>query len=706
MNCIPFAALSTLVLFSLSAPAQTYTLQAVAGTDPPTEGPGLRIPVNPVDIVAGPDGQFFVSDQVRARIWRISADFATVASIAGTGVPLSTGDGGPAANAAVAPFGLAYDTGRRLLYFSQPAQGTVRAIDLRTGVVTTVAGNGSGRWLPGNDGKPAREVPMTPEWIAVDEAGHLYISDKPNYRIYRVDATSRAFETIAGIGLPEINPFNPQRDGKPAKTIPVWPERIAASGGTVIFCDELNMGRIDAAGIYRTHVRNWINTGEGVENGGGTIFSKPVFQGGSVLLADWLFWRVYSWSPSLTIEYKSPVDQILFDRSYSPTFRLNRPALLDTLLNFANDGTNFLTITRNAVWRAAGQQLVKVVGFGPYQRTMSVDDATFGTPYGLALRGPDELLVSESNGYLRIVNLARKEVRIPNVKQPEAELFPVVDGQVAASVLFPDRSSDFPVDSFFSFDRLFSVAVNRHGEIRFGVNGDTLIGVNARESAFDLLPIGPTLTLVTGLVALPDDTLVVADWGRNAVRHVSASGSSVRTLAGNGTEVFKPGADPTDTGLAPYDVAVATSGLIYILDRDHHRVYKLDREINKITLFAGTGEPGFSGDGADAGSAQLRFPEGIATGPGGEVFIADSGNCRIRRIGADGIIQTIAGTGEPGNSGNGGPALAGAFTPARLVVAPDGTIYFSDAVARRIRRLMPLSADGTAGPTAGVEVRR
>lgn len=664
---------------------QNYTVHAVAGGDLPVEGPGLRVPMSPIDITAGPDGSFFVSDQGRARIWQIGSDSA-VRSIAGTGVSGSSGDGGPAANAAVAPLALAYDSARRILYFSQPAFGTVRAIDTRTGVISTVAGNGSRQWLAGNEGKPAREVPMTPQWIAVDESGNLYISDLLNYRIYRVDASSRTFLTIAGTGPSEINPFNPQRDGKQARTVPVWPEYIAASNNYVLFADYLNMGRIDLrTGAYQTFVRNWRNTGEGAENGGGTLLSKPVFRGGTVLLADWLFWNVYSLDPGATIELNQPVEVIRFERENMPLHDFGRTGG-SNLVNFAADGSTLMTFTADRVLRGSGKQLTPVAGAASHLRTMRAAEASLDVPFGLALNPRGELIVAETRGYVRIVNPDREEVRIPSVKLPPWELFPAVGDQVEPIAYFVRE--DHP-DELFPLSPLLSVAVDRTGRICYSTGGGTIGFIAAGEGDFGFLRTGPTLRDVTGMAALPDDTFVVADWGMNAVRQVSASGHSVRTLAGNGTEVFVPGAAPTSTGIVPFDVAVAPSGIIYILDRDYSRVYALDREVNQIRIFAGTGEPGFSGDGGPADSARFRFPQGIAAGPAGDVFIADSGNRRIRRIGSDGIIQTIAGNGEEGSTGNGGPAVGAAMVPSRLVVAADGTVYFSDARARRIRRLVP-----------------
>src|SRR5207244_1030345 len=112
-------------------------------------------------------------------------------------------------------------------------------------------------------------------------------------------------------------------------------------------------------------------------------------------------------------------------------------------------------------------------------------------------------------------------------------------------------------------------------------------------------------------------------------------------------------------------------------------------------------------DGGQARASQLQQPAGIAVAPDGTVFIADLGNHRIRRIGPDGIITTIAGNPEkagnswkPGYSGDGGPAIkAKLYWPTSLVLAPDGSLYFSDQGNYVIRRISPT---GTISTVAGV----
>jgi DNA-binding beta-propeller fold protein YncE len=156
----------------------------------------------------------------------------------------------------------------------------------------------------------------------------------------------------------------------------------------------------------------------------------------------------------------------------------------------------------------------------------------------------------------------------------------------------------------------------------------------------------------------------------------------------------------------PYGLAVAADGAVLVAGNLDPKIYRIAPDGSApITILAGADTAGFGGDGGPAAEATLDAPLGVAVDPrDGSFLIADSGNHRVRRVRADGVIETIAGTGEPGGSGDGGPALAARLSaPFRAAVDPrDGSILVADTGNHRVRRLL---ADGTIVALAGTGER-
>ena len=140
-------------------------------------------------------------------------------------------------------------------------------------------------------------------------------------------------------------------------------------------------------------------------------------------------------------------------------------------------------------------------------------------------------------------------------------------------------------------------------------------------------------------------------------------------------------------------VAVDGAGNIYLAHWDSHSVCRIDRLTGSIRTFAGTGEPGYSGDGGLAADAQLNSPQGLAVDADGNVYIADTWNHRVRRVDADtGVITSFAGTGEARSAGDGGPASeASLLWPVAVAVGPDGSVYVAatDSYRSWVRRIDP-----------------
>lgn len=199
-------------------------------------------------------------------------------------------------------------------------------------------------------------------------------------------------------------------------------------------------------------------------------------------------------------------------------------------------------------------------------------------------------------------------------------------------------------------------------------------------------------------------------------RSVQSIPPEIRTIAGTGNTTFNG-----DGGLAinanlfnPWDVAFGRDGSVYIADAYNHRIRRVAPD-GRISTVVGTGVEGFSGDGGPATQAQIsRNATQIEVGPDGSLYIDDG--ARVRRVTPDGIIRTIAGTGVPGNSGDGGLATSATLSATTTIAAPDNSLYIADAEHHVVRYVNPegiitriagtgnAEFSGDGGPAAAAEL--
>lgn len=197
------------------------------------------------------------------------------------------------------------------------------------------------------------------------------------------------------------------------------------------------------------------------------------------------------------------------------------------------------------------------------------------------------------------------------------------------------------------------------------------------------------LNLPEGIAVDPQGNLYICDSGNNCVRKVDTSGI-ITTIAGTGAAGY--GGDngiATSAGLNyPSGIVFDTAtGNIYVADESNNRIRRIDTN-GLITTFAGTGTAGFGGDGGLATAATLSGAEGVAVDTAGNVYISDSGNSRIRKVTPNGVIHPYAGSGVPGFSGDGGPALAAQlFTPKGIATDVTGNIYIAEYFNSRVRKI-------------------
>jgi YVTN family beta-propeller protein len=199
------------------------------------------------------------------------------------------------------------------------------------------------------------------------------------------------------------------------------------------------------------------------------------------------------------------------------------------------------------------------------------------------------------------------------------------------------------------------------------------------------IPASTAMVCPQGLAFDGSGNLIEADsYGR--IRRISKTGI-VTTIAGNGT--FGPGsgdggpATSADIG-QPFYLNYDSSGNLYFASIGECRVRKVDTS-GIITTAAGTGTCGYNGDGIKATAAQLNYPHGVALDTAGNLYISDTQNHRVRKVNSSGIISTFAGTGKPGFSGDGGLATKANIGGPRAVTVHNGSLYITNAGDTRVR---------------------
>ena len=472
----------------------------------------------------------------------VRASGQSILTIVGGG----TNDGRPATLAALdEPWAVAIDKGGNV-YIADGASHRIRKIASSSGIISTIAGNGTGAF--GGDGGPATSAQMfSPRDVVVDRDGNLLILDAGNGAVRKVNLNSGIITTIAGRG-------QSSEDNIPATNASfTFLRSLAADAiGNIYSADEVSIRQITANGLIKTVVRSPAS-GIAVDSSGRTLY-------------------------------------------YSD--------------GFASIRKKDLVTGADSLFAGSG-----IPGFG----------------------GDNELATS-------------------------------------ASLSSPTR-----------------MAVDLSGNLYISDAGNKLIRrVDTRTNI--ITTFLSSIAVPVGLAFDAKNNLYVVDQSSNSVSTVSASGV-LRRVAGTGERAFLGDGNVGTAAALNYPTSIArhVSGDLYIADTLHHRIRKWSNSTGIVSTIAGTGIPGFSGDGAPATAAQLDFPQGLALDSGrNELYVADTHNIVVRKVNLiSGVITTVAGNHTAGDSGDNGAAISANFrSPSRVTLDASGiTLYVLDEGSNRVRRV-------------------
>jgi sugar lactone lactonase YvrE len=607
----------------------TYTGDGGVASNTPLQAP-FGVTVDPV-------GNQYLADTDGSRVLRVGTD-GVITTVAGSATRGSSGDGGAATNASlVGPTCVALDAAGNL-YIADMGNPRLRKVDTN-GIITTVAGGGTG----GDGGAATNAALGQPFGVALDAAGNLYISDQEANCIRKV-GTDGIITTVAGVGRGYSG------DGGPATNASLsYPQGINIDVSGNLYIADLNNKRIrkvDTNGIITTVAGNGNGAYGAYSGDGGTAtnasLSFPTSVGfdvvGNLYIADTGNNRIRQVDTNgiiTTVAGSGPIFPNL--GSYSGDGGPATDASLSNPSAVASDAVGNLYIAdtlNNRIRRVCTNGLITTVagdGTGGYSGDGSAaTNAAFHEPCGVALDVPGNMYVADTlNNRIRKVD---------------------INGIIT------------------------TVAGNGNG----GYAGDSAAASNA------------TLQGPFGLALDALGNLYIADTYNNVIRRMDASGV-ITTFAGNGTNgYFGDGGSSTNAGLNyPRGVALDESPNLYIADTSNNCIRKVD--INGvITTFAGNGTNGYAVDGGAATNAALSNPTGVALDSAGTLFIADAGNNRIRRVDTNGVITTFAGNGTNGYSGDGGTATnASLNAPSGVVLDAFDNVYIADTGNNRVRKVGP-----------------
>jgi len=549
---------------------------------------------SPQNVFVDSSNNVYIAELGGARIRKFTVG-GNISTIAGTGTQGYNGDGIAATSAQIRPFNVYVDSSQNV-YIADWTNNRIRKFQVG-GTIATIVGTGSTTYI-GDGGLATNAALNAPTNFCVDNTGNIYIADQNNHRIRMVwNAASNGtytqgnIYTVAGIGSATYN-----GDGILATS-----SAVNSPGG--VFVDSAN--NIYIADCNNRRIRKFV-LGGNISSVAGTGGSGSTGDGGLATSALFIL-------PQDVFKDSS-------NNIYVADWNGNRVRMF-------TEGGNISTIAGN--------------GTSTYNGDGILATSAQLRPFGIYVDNSQNVYVAEWTNTNRI--------------------------------------------------RRFQV----------GGNISTIAGNGTTTYTGDGNPAGVALlNNPRGNFRDSAGNTYFADTSNNRIRRIDATTGIITTIAGTGSAGYSGDGGLATAAMinAPYGVCLDSSGsVVYVAESNGHRIRKININTGIITTIAGTGTAGYSGDGGSATSAMINTPYGIWPNSSGDIYFADLNNARIRKVDINtGIITTVAGTGTVGYSGDGGPSASAKLnSPWGICIDNTGNIYIADTGNIRVRMIWNAASNTT-----------
>jgi len=642
---------------------------------------------DPSAVFVDGSGNIFIADIDNNRIREVVAATGNIQTVAGNGTYGFSGDGGPATSAALRDPLAVFVDGSGNIFIADGGNDRIREVIAATGNIQTVAGNGTDGFS--GDGGPATSAELGfPSCIFLDGSGNLFICDPGNQRVREVIAATGNIQTVAGNGT-----YGFSGDGGPATSAALRnPNGVFVDGsGNIFFADRDNnrirevvvaTGNIQTVAGMETPASTFSGDG-GPATSAVLYLPEDVYvdSSGNIFIADTGNNRVREVVPAT-----GDIQTVAGNGSYGSSSGDGGPAtsaqLNDPWSVFADGSGNIFIadLDNNRIREvvAATGNIQTVAGNGTNGFSGDGGPAT-----SAALRDPFAVFVDGSGNIFIADGLVREVVAATGNIQTIAGM----GGGYCdfGSPPCPPLGDGGPATN--ASLTATGVYVDGAGNIFIADNGNSAGFGGIREviAATGIIRTvamisSPRIQTLGGMSADGAANIFIAE-SRRVLKVIVATGT-IQTVAGNGGYGFSGDGGPaTSAALStPTSVFVDSAGNIFIADRENHRIREVDAATGIIQTVAGDGTAGFSGDGGPAANAELWFPSGVWGDRQGNLLIADSANNRIRSV--SGLVAVVSIT----------------VGPATATVSPGATQQFTASITKAMNTAVTWSLSGTGCP--------